>query len=113
MPCKHNNQALSSNKCEGTPAASRTTRDHQDYISDKGYIHIYIYKDQKFMYGFKHTRIPVSEAMKMPEAKAALDKEWNKLKKMPAWGIPTSQTKGTSGTRGKKEHVGEDGRADL
>ena len=32
-----------------------------------------------------HKFIPVPQAMNIPDAKAAVDKEWEKLEKMPAW----------------------------
>ena len=31
------------------------------------------------------------QAMKIPAAKAAVDKEWEKLEKIPVWGLDTSQ----------------------
>ena len=31
--------------------------------------------------------IPMSQAMKIPAAKAAVDKEWEKLEKIPAWDL--------------------------
>ena len=38
-----------------------------------------------------HKPIPMRQAMKIPDAKAAVDKEWDKLKKLPAW--PESKVK--------------------
>ena len=32
-----------------------------------------------------HKFTPTSQAMKNPDAKAAVDKEWNKLETIPAW----------------------------
>ena len=32
-----------------------------------------------------HKFIPVPQAMKIPDAKAAVDKEWKKLETIPAW----------------------------
>ena len=32
-----------------------------------------------------HKFIPMPQAMKTPAAKAAVDKEWEKLEKIPAW----------------------------
>ena len=34
---------------------------------------------------------PMPQAMKIPAAKAAVDKEWAKLEKIPAWNLTKSQ----------------------
>ena len=36
-------------------------------------------------YGLVHTPIPIPKAMKMPGAKAAVNKEWHKLNNLPVW----------------------------
>ena len=36
-------------------------------------------------YNLAHTFIPMPQAIKIPEAKAAVEKEWEKLEKIPAW----------------------------
>ena len=36
-------------------------------------------------YNFVHKFIPMPQAMKIPDAKAAVDKEWKKLETIPAW----------------------------
>ena len=41
-------------------------------------------------YNLVHKLIPMLHAMKIPAAKAAVDKEWEKLEKIPAWNL-TSQ----------------------
>ena len=46
-----------------------------------------------------HKFIPMPQAMKIPAAKAAVDKEWEKLEKIPAWDL----TK----VRSKKEVINE------
>ena len=38
-------------------------------------------------YNLVHKFIPVPQAMKIPAAKAAVDKEWEKLEKIPAWNL--------------------------
>ena len=50
-------------------------------------------------YNLVHKFIPVPQAMKIPAAKAAVDKEWYKLEKISAWDL----TK----VRSKKEVIGE------
>ena len=36
-------------------------------------------------YNLVHKFIPMPQAMKIPEAKAAVDEEWEKLEKIPPW----------------------------
>ena len=36
-------------------------------------------------YNLVHKFIPMPQAMKIPDAKAAVDKEWKKLETIPAW----------------------------
>ena len=36
-------------------------------------------------YNLGHKFIPMPQAMKIPAAKEAVDKEWEKLEKIPAW----------------------------
>ena len=38
-------------------------------------------------YNFVHKFIPMPQAMKIPAAKAAVDKEWEKLEKISAWNL--------------------------
>ena len=44
-------------------------------------------------YNLVHKFIPLPQAMKIPTAKAAVDKEWEKLEKIPAWDIPKVRNK--------------------
>ena len=51
---------------------------HEDQIARKG--------DNSLQhYNLVHKFIPMPQAMKIPAAKAAVDKEWEKLEKIPAW----------------------------
>ena len=53
---------------------------HEDYIAGKG--------DNSLQhYNLVHKFIPMPQAMKIPAAKAAVDKEWEKLEKIPAWDL--------------------------
>ena len=53
-------------------------KDHEDHIAGKG--------DNSLQhYNMEHKIIPMPQAMKIPAAKAAVDKEWEKLAKIPAW----------------------------
>ena len=65
---------------------------HEDHIAGKG--------DKSLQhYTLVHKFIPMPQAMKNPAAKAAEDKEWEKLEKIPAWNL----TK----VRGKSEVIDE------
>ena len=51
---------------------------HEDHIAGKG--------DNSLQhYNLVHKFIPMPEVMKIAAAKAAVDKEWEKLEKIPAW----------------------------
>ena len=53
---------------------------HEDHIAGKG--------DNSLQHkNLVHKFIPVPQAMKIPAAKAAVEKEWEKLEKIPAWDI--------------------------
>ena len=53
---------------------------HEDHIAGKG--------DTSLQHKqLVHTFIPMPQAMKIPAAKAAVDKEWEKLEKIPAWDL--------------------------
>ena len=59
---------------------------HEDHIAGKGDISLQ-------HYNLVHKFIPVSQAMKIPAAKAAVDKEWEKLEKIPAWDLTKVRSK--------------------
>ena len=44
-------------------------------------------------YNLVHKFILMLEAMKIPDAKAAVDKEWEKLEKIPAWQLTNVRNK--------------------
>ena len=48
-------------------------------LQEEGTIH--------FNITFWYTNFPMPQAMKIPAAKAAVDKEWEKLEKIPAWDL--------------------------
>ena len=43
-------------------------------------------------YNLVHKFIPTPQAMKIPDAKAAVDKEWKKLETNPAWQLDKVKT---------------------
>ena len=53
--------------------------------------------------------IPMPQAMKIPAAKAAVDKEWEKLEKIPAWNLTKVRSKSEvidqARTKGIKVHL--------
>ena len=59
---------------------------HEDHIAGKG--------DNSLQhYNLVHKFIPLPQAMKIPAAKAAVDKEWEKLEKIPAWDLTKVRSK--------------------
>ena len=58
---------------------------HEDHIAGKG-------ENSLQHYNLVHKFIPMPQAMKIPAAKAAVDKECEKLKKISSWNL--SQVRG-------------------
>ena len=64
-----------------------TTHYHQDHIAGKGEKSITALQ-------FWFTKfIPMPQAMKIPAATVAVDKEWEKLEKIPAWDLTKVRSK--------------------
>ena len=59
---------------------------HQDHIAGKG-------ENSLQHYNLVHKFIPMPQAMKIPAAKAAVDKEWEKLDKISAWNLTKVRSK--------------------
>ena len=57
---------------------------HQDHIAGKG-------ENSLQHYNLVHKFIPMPQAMKIPAAKAAVDKEWEKLEKI--FGVEPDKSK--------------------
>ena len=59
-------------------------------------------------YNLVHKFVPTPQAMKIPAAKAAVDKEWEKLEKIPAWDLTKVRSKSEATdearTKGAKVH---------
>ena len=74
---------------------------HEDHIAGKGDISLQ-------HYNLVHNFISMPQAMKIPAAKAAVDKEWEKLEKIPAWEITKVRNKSEvideARTKGAKVH---------
>ena len=59
---------------------------HENHIAGKG--------DNSLQhFNLVHKFIPMPQAMKIPAAKAAVDKEWEKLEKIPAWDLTKVRSK--------------------
>ena len=74
---------------------------HEDHIAGKG--------DNSLQhYNLVHKFIPMPQAMKIPAAKAAVDKEWEKLEKISAWNLTEVRSKkqviNEARTEGAKVH---------
>ena len=59
---------------------------HEDHIAGKG-------DNSMQHYNFVHKFIPMPQAMKIPASKAAVEKEWEKLEKIPAWDLTKVRSK--------------------
>ena len=59
---------------------------HEDHIEGKG-------NNSLQYYNVLHKFIPVPQAIKIPAAKAAVDKEWRKLEKISAWNLTKVKSK--------------------
>ena len=74
---------------------------HEDHIAEK-------WSNSLQHYNLVHKFIPMPQAMKIPAAKAAVDKEWEKLEKIPAWDLTKVKSKKSvifeSRTKGAKVH---------
>ena len=57
---------------------------HEDHIAGRG-------NNSLQHYNLVHKFCPMPEAVEIPAAKAAMDKEWEKLEKIPAWNLTKSQ----------------------
>ena len=59
---------------------------HEDLIAGKG-------SNSLQHYNLVHKFIPMPQAIKIPAAKAAVDKEWEKLEKISAWNLTKVRSK--------------------
>ena len=65
---------------------STLPRNHEDHIAEKGLSSL-------SHHNLLHTFIPLLQAMKIPDAKAAVDEEWEKLETIPAWSLDKAKSK--------------------
>ena len=65
---------------------SVTKRMHEEHVAGKGHHSV-------LHYNLVHKFIPMPQAMKIPDAKAAVDKELKKLETIPAWDVEKIKSK--------------------
>ena len=65
---------------------SVTKRIHEEQIAGK-------WQNSVSHYNSVHKFIPMPQAMKIPDAKAAVDKDWKKLETIPAWDVSKVKSK--------------------
>ena len=109
VTCGKSNEIKTTFAC--TLEASESTRlrmeeslpnHHEDHIAGKGTIHC------NTIICLVHKFILMPQAMKIPAAKAAVDKEWEKLEKIPPWDMTKVRSKkeviDEARTKGAKVH---------
>ena len=65
---------------------SVTKRIHEEHIAGRG-------QNSVLHYNLVHKFVPMPQAMKIPDAKAAVDKEWKKLETTLAWDVRKVKSK--------------------
>ena len=77
---------LEANESTRMRMGNSTPSNHEDHIAGKG-------ENSLQHYNLVHKFIPMPQAMKIPAAKAAVDKEWEKLEKISAWNLTKVKSK--------------------
>ena len=77
---------LEANESTRMRMENSTPSNHEDHIAGKG-------ENSLQHYNLVHKFIPMPQAMKIPAAKAAVDKEWEKLEKISAWNLTKVKSK--------------------
>ena len=91
MPCKIFKKTklaciLEANEFTRMRMGNSIPSNHEDHIAGKG-------ENSLQHYNLVHKFIPMPQAMKIPAAKAAVDKEWEKLEKISAWNLTKVKSK--------------------
>ena len=84
-----------------------TLRDRAESLQSK--VHDGLIAGKRFTsmahYSLVHKFIPMPQVMKIPDAKAAVDKEWKKLETIPAWDLRKVKSKnGSCSGSTKRQH---------
>ena len=77
---------LEADECTRMRMGNSIPHHHEDHIAGKG-------ENSLQHYNLVHTFIPMPQGMKIPAAKAAVDKEWEKLEKISAWNLTKVRSK--------------------
>ena len=77
---------LEANESTGMRMGNSIPSNHEDHIAGKG-------ENSLQHYNLVHKIIPMPQAIKIPAAKAAVDKEWEKLEKISAWNLAKVKSK--------------------
>ena len=92
---------LEAGECTRTAYGESLPTHHEDHMAGRGYNSIQ-------HYNLVHKFIPIPQATKIPAAKAAVDKEWEKLEKISAWNLTEVRSKkeviDEARTKGAKVH---------
>ena len=89
MPCKIMTKLaciLEANESTRMRMGNSIPSNHEDHIAGRG-------ENSLQHYNLVHKFIPMPQAMKIPVAKAAVDKEWEKLEKIFAWNLTKVKSK--------------------
>ena len=68
------------------PQESSMPKNREDHIADEGHTSM-------THHNLAHQFIPTPQVMKIPDAKAAVDKEWKKVETFPAWQLEKVKSK--------------------
>ena len=71
---------------DNEPNLCSLKKKHEDHIAGEGFASMTHYNSV-------HKFIPMSHAMKIPDPKVAVDKEWKKLETIPTWDLEKSKSK--------------------
>ena len=77
---------LEADESTRTRMGNSITSNHEDHIAGRG-------QNSLQHYNLVHKFIPMPQAMKILAAKAAVDKEWEKLEKISAWNLTKVKNK--------------------
>ena len=77
---------LEADESTGLRMGNSLPNHHEDYMAGNG-------SNSLQHYNLVHQFIPMPQAMKIPAAKAAVDKEWEKLEKISAWNLMKVRSK--------------------
>ena len=106
MTCRTNNSNTRRSRYDCIIEAHESTRtrilgktearDHKDLAVEHGFIPL-------THYNLAHKPIPIPRGMNMPDAKAAVEKDWEKFDKLPAWQVAKVKSETCHRKGAKKE----------